>query len=80
MLQLMNGPVQEMITIRSTALAAAAKAATPAEKVSSLYLSFLNRQPRPDETAKATAALSGGLGVPDLAWVLLNSREFLFIP
>jgi hypothetical protein len=80
MLQLMNGPVQDMITGRSNALAAAAAAKAPSEKVSSLYLSFLGRQPAPEETTKALAALNGGLGVPDLAWVLLNSREFLFIP
>lgn len=80
MLQLMNGPVQEMITGGSVALGSAKKAAAPAEQISSLYLSFLSRQPTPEETAKATAALNGGLGLPDLAWVLLNSREFLFIP
>ncbi len=80
MLQLMNGPVQEMITGRSATLGSAAKAATPAENVSSLYLSFLGRPPNSDEMAKATAALKAGLDVPDLAWVLLNSREFLFIP
>ncbi len=80
MLQLMNGPVQEMIIGNSGALAAVAKAGTPAEQISSLYLSFLSRPPSPDESAKAADALKSGLGVPDLAWVLLNSREFLFIP
>ena len=38
MLQLMNGPVQEMITQGSTTLVLAAKEATPAEQVTSLYL------------------------------------------
>jgi len=80
MLQLMNGPVQEIITRGSTALSSAMKAATPGEKVSSLYLSFLARQPSADESAKAIAAMSSGLSISDLAWVLLNSREFLFIP
>ena len=80
MLQLMNGPVQEIITTDSAVMAAAAKGKTPEDQVSSLYFSFLGRPPRPDESAKAVTAMKGGLGVPDLAWVLLNSREFLFIP
>lgn len=80
MLQLMNGPVQEMLTKGSTALAAATAATTPADKVASLYLSFLGRQPTTDETTKALAAMKDGLTPSDLAWVLLNSREFLFIP
>ncbi|OYV04646.1 MAG: hypothetical protein CFE26_15775, partial [Verrucomicrobiales bacterium VVV1] len=80
MLQLMNGPVQEMITSGSSALTSATKEKSPADQVSSLYLSFLGRQPTPQESSKALAAMKGGLGLPDLAWVLLNSREFLFLP
>jgi hypothetical protein len=80
MLQLMNGPVQEMITGNSVALDVANTAATPAGRISSLYLGFLSRPPTPEETAKATAAMDDGLSLSDLAWVLLNSREFLFIP
>jgi hypothetical protein len=80
MLQLMNGPVQEMITRDSTALAAAAKESTSADKIASLYLSFLSRQPSVEESAKAATAMKEGLVLSDLAWVLLNSREFLFIP
>jgi hypothetical protein len=80
MLQLMNGPVQEMITGDSKALVSARKSEKPAEQISSLYLSFLSRQPTPEETATATAAMGKGLGLADFAWVLLNSREFLFVP
>jgi hypothetical protein len=80
MLQLMNGPVQEMVTGGSAAIVAARKAKRPDEQISSLYLSFLSRQPSPEEMAKATIAMSKGLGLPDIAWVLLNTREFLFIP
>ncbi len=80
MLQLMNGPVQDMITSGSVALAHAGKSGTAAEKVSSLYLSFLSRPPDTEESSKAIAAMKGGLGISDLAWVLLNSREFLFVP
>lgn len=80
MLQLMNGPVQDMIASGSIALASAARQKSPADQVTSLYFSFLGRQPTPQESSKALAALKDGLGLPDLAWVLLNSREFLFVP
>lgn len=80
LLQLMNGPVQEMITGGSTALTAATKTSTASDQIASLYLSFLGRQPRADESARANAALKNGLSISDLAWVLLNSREFLFVP
>lgn len=80
MLQLMNGPVQETITSGSTAVAAAFKRKSPAEQVASLYASFLSRRPTAKESERAVAAMADGLKVPDLAWVLLNSREFLFIP
>ena len=79
MLQLMNGPVQGMITSGSVAVDTAAKLSTPEEKVASLYLSFLSRQPTAEEFAKAANAMKQGLALPDLAWVLLNTREFLFI-
>jgi hypothetical protein len=79
MLSLMNGPVQEIITGGSTALAGAVKADPAAEKVTALYRSFLARDPSPAERDKSVAALDGGLKVADVAWVLLNSREFLFI-
>ena len=80
MLQLMNGPVQEMVTVGSKAMSAAAKETIPAEQIASLYLSLLSRKPGSDELAKAMAAMKDGLTLSDLAWVLLNSREFLFIP
>ena len=80
LLQFMNGQVQEMITGDSTALITAAKAGGRSEQITSLYLSFLSRPPLGDESAKAGAALENGLTVSDLAWVLLNSREFIFVP
>ena len=80
MLQLMNGPVQAIITSGSAAMVSAAKGKTPTEQIAALYLSFLSRPPSAEESNKALAAIKEGLGTPDLAWVLLNSREFLFIP
>jgi len=79
MLALMNGPVQEIITGGSSALAAALRQKSPAESASVLYHTFLARPPSAFEQEKAGAALNNGLGPADLAWVLLNSREFLFV-
>ena len=58
-------------------------ATTPAQandKINSLYLSFLCRAPSSAESSKAIEALKNGLSLSDISWVLLNSREFLFIP
>lgn len=80
MLQLMNGPVQEVVTQNSLVLRTAKQQADPAAQIASLYLGFLSRGPTSDESAKALAALKDGLALEDVAWVLLNSREFLFLP
>ncbi len=79
MLQLMNGPVQEVVTAGSRALTAAAKTSELRDKVTSLYHSFLSRPPTAAEADNAVAVLQDGLTPADLAWVLLNSREFLFV-
>jgi hypothetical protein len=80
MLQLMNGPVQEMVTKNSVAMRAVTQQADATAQITSLYLSFLSRKPTPDEMSKALAVLKDGLRPEDIAWVLLNSREFLFLP
>lgn len=80
LLQLMNGPVQQMVTSGSLALTTASQATSPAEQIASLYLSFLGREPSAEEATRAAEALKSGLNLGDLAWVLLNSREFLFVP
>ena len=79
MLTLMNGPVQAMVTSGSAVLAEAAKAGAAKDTIAALYLAFLARQPSSEEMDRAQASLSDGLAVSDLAWVLLNSREFLFV-
>jgi hypothetical protein len=80
LLQLMNGPVQEMITRNSLVIGQSSKTTEASDQVTSLYLSFLSRPPTSGEMKKSLDAMKDGLAAPDLAWVLLNSREFLFIP
>jgi hypothetical protein len=79
-LQMMNGSVGRLVSdTRAEAVMAAEAAKTPEAKVTSLYLSFLARRPTAPELAAATRSLGDGLAVTDLAWVLANTREFLFI-
>jgi hypothetical protein len=79
-LQMMNGSVGRLVSDpRAEAVMAAEAAKTPEAQVRSLYLSFLSRRPTPTELTAATRSLADGLAVTDLAWVLANTREFLFI-
>ena len=79
-LMLMNGDAQAVIgSPRSLVVQTADKQATPEEKIESLYVSFFCRKPKADEVATAKEALTGGLGLSDLTWVLFNTREFVFI-
>ncbi len=79
-LMMMNGDVQKCIaSARSMVLQDAAKQKTPEQQVESLYFSFLGRRPTIMETQTARRVFAEGLKLPDLTWVLFNSREFIFI-
>ena len=77
---LMNGDAQSVIgSPRSLVVQTAEKQATPEQQIESLYVSFFCRKPKAEEVAAAKEALNGGLGLPDLTWVLFNTREFVFV-
>lgn len=79
-LMLMNGDAQSVIgSPRSLVVQTAEKQATPEQQIESLYVSFFCRKPKAEEVAAAKEALNGGLGLPDLTWVLFNTREFVFV-
>lgn len=79
-LMLMNGDAQGVIgSPRSLVVQTAQKQASPEQQIESLYVSFFCRKPKAQEIAAAKEALAGGLGLPDLTWVLFNTREFVFI-
>ena len=79
-LMLMNGGAGKLISeTNCAAVTVAGNAKTEEEKIDSLYLAFLGRKPTAEERPVATAALTTGLGITDIAWTLANTREFLFI-
>ena len=79
-LMMMNGPIGQLISDpNSVAVVAANSAKGRDEQVDSLYLSFLARKPSIAERSASAKALDGGLALTDVAWSLLNSREFLFV-
>lgn len=79
-LMMMNGPIGQLIAdANSAAVVAANSGKSRDEQIDSLYLSFLARKPSITERGTATKALEGGLALGDVAWTLLNAREFLFV-
>lgn len=79
-MMLMNGDAQEVLqNPKSKVLSTALAEATPEAQIQDLYISFLSRNPKPNELAEAKTGLAGGLTPADLTWVLFNSREFMFV-
>ncbi|HCN76874.1 MAG TPA: hypothetical protein DIT13_06725 [Verrucomicrobiales bacterium] len=79
-LMLMNGEAQQVLSSRSAlAVADAEKHETAQAQVESLYLSFFSRRPTEAELKTVYEEINGGLTPGDLAWVLFNSREFVFV-
>lgn len=79
-LMLMNGEAQEVLSShQAMAVATAEKQETSQAQVESLYLSFFSRKPTAEELKSIYEDINGGLKPGDLAWVLFNSREFVFV-
>ena len=81
-LMLMNGSAQSMLTSSgSPVISKIEKAATPDEKVDSLFLSVMNRKPSENEKAIAKREIetSGSEAFPNMVWALINTREFIFV-
>jgi hypothetical protein len=77
---LMNGDAQAVIgSPRSLVVQTAQAMATPEQQIESLYVSFFCRKPSTDEITTAKGALTDGLSLSDLTWVLFNTREFMFV-
>lgn len=79
-LMLMNGEIQKVVTSpNSLLMKETATSKDTADQIALLYQSFLGRSPSVGEQNVTQTMYQNGLTAKDLAWVLLNTREFLFI-
>ena len=80
-LALMNGMVEvDILSNRSVLYANMLKASSAEDKAKMLWMTILARQPTRQEMSMATRLLAiDKTAANDLAWSLINSREFLFV-
>jgi hypothetical protein len=78
-LAMMNGEVIESLMSNSSVIKTAVRKNTPVEQIDFLYRNCLSRVPSKRDTKQCLAALNEGLALGEIAWALLNSREFMFI-
>ena len=82
-LALMNGEYgQNMLNERGLLLQTIKEGETPTEKIDRLFVSILSRKPDPQEKKLVLEQLKerGRMGMVDIAWALLNTQQFIFIP
>jgi len=81
-LSLLNGSLHaDLMAATSPMMQAVARARDPREKVRTLFLAILSREPTPKELLLLqTHAQDAGVGtLGDVAWTLINSSEFKFL-
>jgi hypothetical protein len=76
---LMNGTIQEVITDPRSRMHRATKRMSKEAAIQHLYQSFYSRGATAAEIATIRKAMKDGTTMADLAWVLFNTPEFLFI-
>ncbi|MFZ4765800.1 MAG: hypothetical protein ACOYMN_12685, partial [Roseimicrobium sp.] len=81
-LSLLNGPASEVLNNPLSKLSQLLKAAaTPQQRMDSLYLAFLSRMPTNNERAMLSQVIQerGDKATDDVAHALLAGSQFLFI-
>ena len=78
-LAMMNGEVTKSLMTTSLLIEAVRTKNNPDEQIVFLYRTCLSRPPSQQDTKRCLVALNQGLDMGDIAWALVNSREFIFI-
>ena len=78
-LAMMNGEVIESLMSSSSVIKTAGRQKTQMDQIAFLYRTCLARMPTKRDTKQCITALNQGLELGEIVWVLLNSREFIFI-
>ncbi|MDZ4289253.1 MAG: DUF1549 domain-containing protein [Prosthecobacter sp.] len=79
-LVLMNGQMMtNILNSWSQLMLAVNRTAKPEDRLGTIYLTLLSRQPTPREQAAWTTAQANGLTKEDLIYALLNSQQFIFV-
>jgi hypothetical protein len=64
---------------KSTLMQSTLAYSDPRKQITHLYVSFLGRNPSEAELSSMQQQLAKDVSPGDLAWALLNTREFIFI-
>ena len=73
---LLNGDVNRIFEDRESYFYKKLRSLSEGQQMESLYHSFLSREPSKEEKQ---LLMSGKMSIPAIAWILVNTREFMFI-
>jgi hypothetical protein len=83
-LSMMNGQYSEMLLMEKSKLrnSLGSSAHEPGAMLDKLFITLLSRRPDADEKALLFEQLydNGKMGIANIAWAILNTKQFIFIP
>jgi hypothetical protein len=83
-LSMMNGQYSEMLLMENSKLrnSLGSSAHEPGAMLDKLFITLLSRRPDADEKALLFEQLydNGKMGIANIAWAILNTKQFIFIP
>ncbi|MFP6905449.1 MAG: DUF1549 domain-containing protein [Verrucomicrobiota bacterium] len=83
-LSMMNGQYSQMLLMEKSKLrnSLGSSAQEPGAMLDKLFITLLSRRPDADEKALLFEQLydNGKMGIANIAWAILNTKQFIFIP